>query len=114
MKLTKKILKSLPEGLYNVLITKVSDVPKTEANAALPTMRQIEFKVVDHPEHSGRLIIWPKRADFLYKHLTNKAGLEELTDDEELVNKTIELSFQHSYIDSTTGEVKFNEQWSIY
>jgi hypothetical protein len=94
---------------------------RTKKAAPAPTpapapdaLRQIEFEVVGHPGHTGRLIVWPKRAEFIYKHLANKANIAVLEDDEQLVGCTVELFFKHSYTDTVTGEIVFNEQWGLY
>lgn len=126
MKLTKAVLASLNEGIYTVKITSVDFVPKTEQNKDKPEMRRVNFVVLKEEvnengepvftptERTGNIIIWPKNAEYLYKHLANKANIEVLEDDEQLVNKQIELAFAHSYIDPDTKTRVYQEQWKLY
>jgi len=142
MKLGFTLLKSLEEGLYQVVITGVklwlpkkvagqvtyveSDKELTEELlnnmiAKKEGYLDIVFTTKTDPARKDSIRIWPQRLVWTLVQLADKAGIEELEDTKDLIDKPIELYYSHSYtvntkqLDGTYKSKKvLNKQWQLY
>lgn len=115
MKLPGKVFRPLEEGYYRVTLKSFAHVEVEGQDG----YTQCTFTVNDHPERGEQSMnIFPNSLMWTMSQLADQAGIEELTDTEQLEGKEVDLYFSHSYTRyyPETGERKkfFKKQWQIY
>lgn len=103
------IKKSRPEGFYTATITGFNKLDKGDERG----LYELTFTIPNEKEPQS-LTLYGARITWSLAQLAELADIEELSDTDQLIGKTVKLFYQHKYFNKNYGTVAPRKEWVFY